>query len=305
MPTPDQSADRLSARQHGLIVRGQALAAGLTARQIDRRLGSGRWRVAGRGVYAVAGVPVDWRQAALAACLSRPDRAVASHLTAAALHGLTRPPTTPHITVPPTAAGRSPTSIVHRAPLDRLDVVRADGIPCTSVARTLIDCAAVMGERRLGDLVDAALCARLSHRNVVMEAIARSSPGRGRKGVAALRQLIEAWSPAIVPGSVAEMRLRRQIVGWGFPPPEAQIEILAVDGTFVGRIDVGWREVRFGLEYDADETHAPPRWQRDERRHPRYESAGWDVRRIDKHDLRAGNPWLRELLASRLRPRAA
>jgi hypothetical protein len=304
VPTPDQLTDRVAARQHGLVLRRQARAAGLSPRQIDRRLQSGRWRLAARGVYAVAAVPAGWRQDALAACLSRADTAVASHLTAAALHGLARPPSTPHITVP-AGAGRSPLAVVHRAPLDVLDVVRIDGMSVTGVSRTLIDCAGLLGDAQLAGIVDAALCDGLSHPRDIVASLSRAQSDRGKPGVARLRRVLEVWMSGVTPESPAEARLVRQIVEWGFEAPELQIELRDSGGRFVGRIDMGWRRVRLGLEYDGDLSHSPRRWSQDETRQLAYAAAGWDVHRVDKYDLRAGQPRLRELLQRRLGRRAA
>ena len=45
----------LMARQHSLITRSQALAAGLSASALDRLVASGAWTRVGRGVYHLAG----------------------------------------------------------------------------------------------------------------------------------------------------------------------------------------------------------------------------------------------------------
>src|SRR6266508_4017047 len=93
--TPDQRADRAAARQYSLITRWQALACGLSARQINRRVACGRWIAVAPGVYRVPSAPVTWQQRALAACLAGPPGTVASHLTAAAIHELADAPATP------------------------------------------------------------------------------------------------------------------------------------------------------------------------------------------------------------------
>jgi hypothetical protein len=172
----------------------------------------------------------------------------------------------------------------------------ATGIPRTTVTRTLVDCAAVLRFADLCDLVDSAFCEGTSHRTVVLAAIGRAQAGGGKKGVAALRHAIEAWSPGITPGSPAEMRLLRRIAEHGVEAPERQIEVHDLDGRFIGRIDLGWRHPQIGLEYDSDRHHNPRHWRRDESRRAAYAAAGWEVHRIDKHDLRAGNPRLGRLL---------
>ena len=59
-PGPDASVARLAARQHGAFTRSQAADAGLTRRQIDRRVAAGRYSVLRRGVLAVGGAPPTW-----------------------------------------------------------------------------------------------------------------------------------------------------------------------------------------------------------------------------------------------------
>ena len=82
----DVIAGRVAAGQHGLITVGQAVDVGLSQDQIDRRVRTGRWRRARRGVFALAGTRDTWHQALLAVILRAGDGAVASHLSAAVLH---------------------------------------------------------------------------------------------------------------------------------------------------------------------------------------------------------------------------
>ena len=93
--------DELVARQHGVVTRQQAYAAGLTKAQIEARLRSGRWQpLAGRTFATFTGVPP--RKALLWAAVLRAGRgATLSHETAAELQGLTdRPARAIHVTVP-------------------------------------------------------------------------------------------------------------------------------------------------------------------------------------------------------------
>ncbi len=136
---------------------------GLTARQIARRLASRRWILVGPAVYRVASAPVTWQQRALAACLAGPPATVASHLTAAALHGLADAPTIPHVTLPPHTSGRIRMATVHWSPLIAADRMTIAGIPTAAPTRTLLDCAGVVGFHRLCDLVDTAFCKGVSH----------------------------------------------------------------------------------------------------------------------------------------------
>ncbi|MFC4043579.1 type IV toxin-antitoxin system AbiEi family antitoxin domain-containing protein [Dactylosporangium siamense] len=87
--------------QAGVITRGQAVAEGISADQIRRRLRTGRWQRAFAGVYyTFSGKPT--RPAVLwAALLTAGPDAVLSHQTAAELIGLIDRPEPPiHVSVP-------------------------------------------------------------------------------------------------------------------------------------------------------------------------------------------------------------
>src|SRR5688572_18521132 len=77
---------RIAVRQHGLVTRSQLVAAGLTERQIDRRIGLGLLFVLHKAVYGVPAAKPSYEQALLAACLA--SRGAASHRSAARLFRL-------------------------------------------------------------------------------------------------------------------------------------------------------------------------------------------------------------------------
>jgi hypothetical protein len=297
METADARANDLMARQHGLLTRQQAFDAGLSPGQIQRRLASGAWKLVGPSTYASAAAPAVWPQAAAAACLSGSVDAVSSNLTAADLNGLARSNRMrPEITVPFGRSTQRPDVTVHRARLHPIDRTVVDGVPTTTVARTIIDCAGWMGTKRLKALVDTAMH---QQRNLTVRAVEaawdRSQAAPGRHGRAGLWSALDDWREEIRPGSPAEMRLRRQLVQWGFPEPEHQVPIEDEDGIVIARADLGWIRVKVGFEYDSDDFHGPDRWAADERRHQKIERLGWTLLHADALDLRARS---RDLLAA-------
>jgi hypothetical protein len=146
--TPDQRADRLAARQRALITHAQARWCGVSPRQIENRRASGRWLDVCRGLYRVAGAPTTWRQKALAPCLIGPRDTVASHLTAAAAANLAAAPSLPHATAQPGRSVLLPVATWHRAPIAKCDRTSIDGLPVTTVPRTIVDCAAILAAGR-------------------------------------------------------------------------------------------------------------------------------------------------------------
>ena len=94
-----QNIHLIAQKQHGLLTREQILACGLSDGDIRGRLKAGIWQRAYAGVYRVAGSRQTREQAVLAACLAAGGKALASHETAAELHGLPGGDGQIHITV--------------------------------------------------------------------------------------------------------------------------------------------------------------------------------------------------------------
>jgi hypothetical protein len=87
----DRQIEALAAEQHGLIGHAQAIEVGATERAIRHRRESGRWLVHRPSVYRLPGTPRGWRVDLRAAILAAGGTAVASHLSAAALHSRSTP----------------------------------------------------------------------------------------------------------------------------------------------------------------------------------------------------------------------
>lgn len=303
-PQADQRIGALAAKQHGLISMRQAAGAGLSHTQVRRRVAVGRWERMAHGIYRVHGAPVTRLQRAMVAVLARPD-GVISHLVAAELAGLSIVgPPLPWLTVPSTSSGRSPVARVHRCDLPPDQIMLIAGIRTTVGARTLVDCSALLGAKRLGKLVDEAMHRRLATPEGIDAILdANRNPSLvGHHDV--LRELIDVWRPAIRPGSPAEARLLRVLGEWGFPTPERQIRIRDRDGVVIARLDGGWPDRRIGFEYDSVEWHGPARWASDEERHRLVESLGWELLHIDKTDIAPGATRLRDRLVIAFVPKA-
>jgi hypothetical protein len=118
---------RIAARQWGVLTRQQALKSGLTRNQIACRVQTGQWLQPVRGVFIIAGVPKSWEQSLMIACLAGPADTTASHLSAAALFGLAKPPEVPHVTIPPRGSGRFKGAVVFEGRWDPATLARAGG----------------------------------------------------------------------------------------------------------------------------------------------------------------------------------
>lgn len=272
----DAAVARLAARQRGLFLRSQAVAAGATDSMVETRLASGRWILVDRGVYRLAGVPVTWKQRALAACMVSGPGAVVSHRSAAVLWGVSGfRPGAIDITVPPGRSNRNALAQVHRSAVDG---TRRDGIPITRPARTVQDLSGVVGADLLEEAVDDVLCRRLCRLDEL------TAPA-GRRGSGALRAVLDAWNGDALPDGVAEMRVVRRLLEVGLPQPERQYEIHH-NGLFVARVDLAYPEYRLAIEMDGFRWHAGRGPFRSDRlRRNRIEAAGWRLLETAPDDI--------------------
>jgi hypothetical protein len=131
----------LAESQHWVLSHTQLQFAGLSASAIRKRAAKGRLHRIHRGVYAVGRPQLNARGRWMAAVLAYGRSAVLSHASAAELWGIHRSARPQiHITLPSRDARSRPRIEVHRsATLAEADVAHVDRIPCTSVARTLVD----------------------------------------------------------------------------------------------------------------------------------------------------------------------
>ncbi len=302
--TPDERAAALAARQHGALSHQQALAAGLSRRQIELRLAKRRWYGVALGVYVVAGAPNTWRQQAwIGSLASTSAGGLVSHTTLLALHALIEPERKPHVSVPRGQATRSGVAIVHRSTVPYIDRATVDGLRCTSVSRALVDVAGMLSGPEFDTVLDDALCRRLASPRSVLAAAARIGPGR--RGLTRLRSLLQVWTEDIEPGSVAEVRLLRMLGELGVAGLVTQHEVRDDDGRLVARLDLAAPAERCAFEYDGRERHGPRRWERDEARYAALRALGWQVAAVSKLDLLPGEDRLVSILTAWAAGRAA
>jgi predicted transcriptional regulator of viral defense system len=281
---------RLAAEQHGVFTREQARACGLTEGQIRVRLDSGRWERLHPAVYRLAGARATPRQALVAACLRGGPGTTVSHRSAAALHGLPGGAAGVEITVPRRRVLRDPSILAHRTgPLPGVDVTAVDGVPVTTLARTLVDLAAVLRPEALEEALDSALSAGRVPRPRLAWRLGELA-AKGRPGVEVLRSLLDARAPAApVPASVLETRLGRVLAGPGLAGPGLAGPGLAAPvwgyevraGGRLAVLDCAYPQVRLAVEADGWQSHSGrARWEDDLARQNALVAAGWTVLRF-------------------------
>ncbi len=183
----------LAQTQHGLVTGAQVRALGATRSQVRHRLATGRWLALGSDVYALAGAPATWRRALLGATFAAGPVAVAARRVAAALVPLPGFPEGPLEVVGPRGRARLVRGVQVTESLHLPDhhVRVVDGIPVTTVARTLFDLTGAVHPARSERALDNALSRRL----VTIPACWRvldDLAEHGRAGTVCFRAFLEA-----------------------------------------------------------------------------------------------------------------
>lgn len=267
---------RTAERQHGLITTHQAVEAGLSERQIQHRVTSGRWERVRPRVYLVRGAPRSWPQAVLSAVLAAGEPAWASHRTAARLWGL--PVDTDDaidITTPLERRVRLPGVRGHRSGVwDERDVTKVGVIPTTTVARTLADLSTQLGVDGLGRALDEALRRRTTSLSA-MHAVALRfgiAPGRSPK---TMHEVLRLRIPGYDPGdSDLETWVWMTIQEAGLPLPVRQHPVVVKGRRY--RIDMAYVDERIAIEVDSFAWHGTRRaFDADRLRGNLISLAGW------------------------------
>jgi very-short-patch-repair endonuclease len=268
----------LAGRQHGVVSRWQLTAAGLTRQEIQRRLESG-WLVRlHRGVYAVGHTALTQHSHLVAAVYACGPEGLASHRAAGWLWDLLRPGQPIEVTAPKRVLPGNGV-VVHRTRrLHDDDRAMRDGIPVTSLARTLVDLADVLPEKRLADAVHEAEVRRLFDLSSVERVLERVP---GRKGRHKLRRVLVAYSD-VQPftRNRAERRVLQMCASHGLARPQVN--------TWIGgyEVDFYWPEARLALEFDGAAVHRTRRAFHEDRRRDRALAAqGILVIRVTWRDL--------------------
>ena len=265
-------------RQYGIISRSQALAAGMTVGQINFRLSSGRWTRVARGVYHHRAVPLTPLSRLLAACIAH--RGLASHRSAAALHGVEgfahrRPEVAVRRGQKPAMGG---VTLHESLQLDLAQPMVRNGIPCTGLARTVLDVAAVVSSNRLGRTIDAVLRDRRL-RLIDLRWVLDTHCRRGRNGCAALRRALEErFGDEPVPLSDWSRMVADVLVAHGLEYPALEYRIHSENGAFVAQVDLAYPSRRLAIELDSRRWHLDYNsFVNDRRRRNQTTIAGWTV----------------------------
>jgi hypothetical protein len=189
------------------------------------------------------------RRLVLATAAQLRDGAIISHGSAAVLHGLpvwSAAIERVHVTRSRNGNGRKRSVVqVHGAPLDPLEVTMLDGVPATSLARTVLDLARTLPMEQAVASGDRALAPGLTTAEL-------GSCLRGMErwpGVRAARRAVAFFD--VRSESAGESVSRVRLMQERLPASEPQREIFSPDGRLIARVDFYWKEQQTVGEFDG------------------------------------------------------
>ena len=254
-----RSVYELASAQRGLVTRADLTRLGVSR---GERAGLRRaeiLRPIGRQTFAIAGLPPDPLRSELAACLD--TGGVLSHRSAARLNDISAPDPGPRpevLVLHRVKPAGSPIALVHSTTWLRADdVIEVDGIPCTSVARTLFTLAGLVPEIPLdaarGAVDDAVRAGKASDRWLWWRL--ERLRCRGRNGVSVFEQILTSRAGGEVTESWLEREFLRLVRRSGLAVPMCQRRLNA-RGAFVARVDFLYEEARIVIEVTGAVAHS-------------------------------------------------
>lgn len=280
-PQSDRAADwviaELAERQHGVVAGWQLVALGIGRRTIRYRASIGRLHRIHRDVYAVGHRMLTPKGHRMAAVLAYGSDAVLSHRSAAAQWTISQASGKIDVTTPRSKRSR-PGTRAHAAILHPEDIAAHDGIPVTSVARTILDLAATLRNEALTGLIEEADRRERFDLRALDRAMARRPHAAG---VARLRAVLAAYRGTPDTRSGLERGFRALIGKAGLPEPEFNVIVAGLT------VDVYWPEWKLVVELDGRPFDNSPRaFETDRIRDATLQKA--DIRVLRVTDTRFG-----------------
>jgi hypothetical protein len=240
----------LAERQWGVVARRQLAALGISRHTADHWLRAGRLHRVHQGVYALGHTALRPEGHRLAAVLACGPGAVLSHRTAAAHRGLLRTDQTRIDVTAPRGRHGAPGIRLHRSrSLDAQDTTCHEGIPITTVSRTLLDVAAMARDGELERAVAQAERLRMYDHREIQAVLERAN---GHRGAGLLRRATSRtpkWTR-----NEWEAEFLALIREANLPEPETN-EAFHVEDHGRCEPDYHWPEHGVIVELDGFETH--------------------------------------------------
>jgi very-short-patch-repair endonuclease len=278
------AAAELASRQHGVVALAQLTEQGVSESTVRYWARTRRLLRLHAGVYAVghdALRPAGHRLAAVLAC---GPGAVLSYVSAAAHWGIRQTAATVFDISAPirTGRGRAGFRIHCGARLHRDEVTVEDAVPCTTVARTLLDLAEVLNPSALSRTIETAERMELLDVRKLLTLVGRHAR---RRGIGRLRHALACFDPDFLRvNSELEARFLQLCIDRLPVRPRVNERIEAGGETF--EVDFCWPQHRLIVETDSAEFHDTTAAAiRDAYRDRLLSTAGWTVIRCRWADV--------------------
>jgi len=298
-------ATDLGGRQSGYLTMRQAIACGMSAEAVRRRVEAKRWIRIRPGLFLIPGFQPSLRGRLLAATAAL--GAVVSHESAAELHCLPGVRTgLAVVTVRTRTTNRFPEVRVHQTTdLTSGHVIELEGMPVTNTVRTVIDLASSMPVPAIGKLVDHLVVRGEATIDQIGDAVSELAR-HGKPGMKTMHSVLEyREGEGFMGESRLEMWALRLLRQWGFPDPELQYPLPWRSGR-KGRVDFAYPHIRLIIEIDGRAWHTTlEAFEGDRLRDNLAQLAGWRVLRITYQMLVEHPKVVREMIRKAFETSAA
>jgi hypothetical protein len=286
---------QLATRQYGVVSRSQLEKCGFERKAIEAALAEGRLNPIHKEVFAVGHMRVPQRGYWWAALLAYGPGSVLSHHSATVLWGLRRYRMRPiHVT---SGCGRQGTRRregiwIHRCKMRPGEATVHEGIPVTTVARTLFDLAEGAPYEEVRKAAEAADRRNLLRLRDLEEVCDRS---RGRRALRPMRRLLVELGAPAEGRSPLEIRFAEFLREHGIPAPAQNVLVLGHE------VDALWPAAKLVVELDSWEHHGDRGvFERDRARDPKLMLAGYRTIRITHRRLDSEAQEIAELIRALL-----
>lgn len=276
----------IAARDHKVVSLEDCRSCGLSDSGVRKRVAAGELHRKHSGVFAFGRPDLDRKGVLMAAVKASGPGARVSHASGACLRKMRWSNSSyTDITVP---AGRPLLRRkgirCHRAELQPQDLDEVDGIPTTSVARTLLDLATQIGLRGLESAANEAEVLEIFDMREMEDLLVRS---KGHRGIRKLRHVLEHGdlSGRNQTKSGLERMFAMVCAQHGVPQPAINRWILLGDEYL--QVDFLWRKEKVVIEVDSNRYHHTG-WKlaRDQRRDELFASHGYLADRVPEDLLK-------------------
>jgi very-short-patch-repair endonuclease len=269
----EQKLAAIARSQHGVVTRAQLLDAGLSGKEIRRRLEKGALLPVHRGVYRVGHRAPSIEARYTAAVLACGEGALLCDLAAAHLWGLTRGTAPPPEVIAPTE--RRVKGVKTRRSKGELRGTKCRGIPVTTVPSTLVALPSLLS---LPELARACHEAGVKYGTTPRQVEAELERRPNAPGARRLRKVLSGEQRVTL--SALERTFLKRLEEAGLPLP---VTNRSASGR---RVDCRWPEQRLTVELDSYRYHRSRHaWEQDRRREREARARGDDFCRFTHDDV--------------------